>query len=181
MSRRAVLLRAVNVGDTSLKMADFRVSLGRAGATEAETIGAAGTAVVEVPASITDDRLEAEAVAALEKQVGFVTEVFVRGASEWDRVIRSNPFAKEAEADPARLVVTTLRSAPSASAWARAEQAIVGRERIAAGGRHAYVVYPDGQGRSKLTLKVLEKSLGVTGTSRNWNTVLTLRARLGPG
>jgi uncharacterized protein (DUF1697 family) len=43
-------------------------------------------------------------------------------------------------------------------------------------GRQAYIVYPNGIGRSRLTNSVIEKKLGSSGTARNWNTVLKLAA-----
>ena len=50
--------------------------------------------------------------------------------------------------------------------------AIVGREAIEAVGAHAYLVYPDGIGRSRLTTALIERTLGTRGTGRNWNTVV---------
>jgi uncharacterized protein (DUF1697 family) len=44
---------------------------------------------------------------------------------------------------------------------------------VKAKGKQAYIFYPDGIGRSKLTPAVLEKRLG-RGTGRNWSTVLRL-------
>jgi uncharacterized protein (DUF1697 family) len=44
----------------------------------------------------------------------------------------------------------------------------------------ALLRYADGRGRSKLTLDVLERALGVTGTARNWTTV-TAPARMTRG
>jgi uncharacterized protein (DUF1697 family) len=52
--------------------------------------------------------------------------------------------------------------------------AIKGREQVRVKGRQAYITYPDGIGRSKLTMAVIEKALGTRGTGRNWNTVLKL-------
>jgi uncharacterized protein (DUF1697 family) len=43
-------------------------------------------------------------------------------------------------------------------------------------GKQLYAVYPDGQGRSKLTIKVIESKLGTQGTARNWNTALKVAA-----
>jgi len=54
------------------------------------------------------------------------------------------------------------------------QKAIVGREVVRAKARCAYIVYPDGVGRSKLTTALIEKKLGTRGTARNWNTVLKL-------
>lgn len=56
------------------------------------------------------------------------------------------------------------------------QAALTGPEVVRAEGRQAYIVYPNGIGRSRLTHTVIEKKLGTRGTSRNWNTVLKLRA-----
>ena len=43
-------------------------------------------------------------------------------------------------------------------------------------GRHAFVVYPDGIGRSRFTMARIEKHLGTWGTARNWNTATKVAA-----
>jgi uncharacterized protein (DUF1697 family) len=43
-------------------------------------------------------------------------------------------------------------------------------------GKQLYIVYPDGIGRSRLTVALIEKKLGTRGTGRNWNTALKLAA-----
>jgi uncharacterized protein (DUF1697 family) len=53
------------------------------------------------------------------------------------------------------------------------QAAITSPEIIKAKGKQAYIFYPNGQGRSKLTHTMIEKRLG-RGTGRNWNTVLKL-------
>ncbi len=72
-----------------------------------------------------------------------------------------------------------LKGAPDAGAVAALQAAITGREVVRADGRHAYLVYPDGVGRSRLTLALIEKKLGTSGTARNWNTALKLAALAG--
>ena len=112
--------------------------------------------------------LESEAADRLSLEVDF----FVRTPEEWKSVIRQNPFRKEAERDPGHLVVLFLKSAPIAEDIA-ALQAITSPEVIKTKGKQAYIFYPNGQGRSKLTPAMIEKRLG-RGTGRNWNTVLKL-------
>jgi len=56
------------------------------------------------------------------------------------------------------------------------QAAIRGPEMVRAVGRQAYVTYPAGIGRSKLTHTLIESKLGCRGTGRNWNTVLKLLA-----
>ena len=54
------------------------------------------------------------------------------------------------------------------------QAAIGGPEVVRAEGRHAYIVYPNGIGRSRLTGSLIEAQLGTRGTARNWNTILKL-------
>jgi uncharacterized protein (DUF1697 family) len=113
--------------------------------------------------------LETEAADRLSLEVDF----FVRTPDEWKGIIRQNPFRKEAERDPGHLVVLFLKAAPSVEDMVALESAIRGPETVRAKGKQAYIFFPDGQGRSKLTTAILEKHLG-RGTGRNWNTVLKL-------
>jgi len=115
--------------------------------------------------------LESEAAERLSLEVDF----FVRTPEEWKTVIRQNPFRKEAERDPKLLVVLFLKSAPDAEDVSALEADIKGKgpEIVKAKGKHAYIFYPNGMGRSKLTHAMIEKRLG-RGTARNWNTVLKL-------
>ena len=125
-------------------------------------------------ASSSAEKVERLLEAASTKHLGVTTDYFVRSAKEWQAIIEANPFPKEAKNDPARLVMMCLRDAPSPAQVKALQAAIKGREVVKAGGRQAYFVYPDGQGRSKLTIQMIEKALGTRGTARNWNTVLKL-------
>jgi len=155
-------------------MAGFVKALEGAGCSSARTVGASGNAVVEASARVTDPQLERMLEMAVSQSAGLVTVAFVRDRPAWQALVEANPFVREAVDDPAHLVVTVLRSHPPPSRWSALKGAIVGRERLAEGDRCAYLVYPDGIGRSKLTAAAIERALGVPGTSRNWNTVRTL-------
>ena len=176
MPRYIVLLRAVNLGGvTQVAMARFREILEDLGLTEVRTLLQSGNAVGRADAW-TAPALEAAVEKELTQSYGRAAEVFVRSAGEWSAILAANPFPREAETDPARLVLTLLKSPPSAAAWRSLDAAIEGREYARGRGREAYIVYPDGIGRSKLTAQRIERSLGCRGTSRNWNTVRKLAA-----
>ena len=113
--------------------------------------------------------LESEAADRLSLEVDF----FVRTPEEWKSIIRQNPFRKEAERDPGHLIALFLKKTPEAREIAALQADVKGPEIIKAKGKQAYIFYPDGQGRSKLTHTMIEKRLG-RGTGRNWNTVLKL-------
>jgi uncharacterized protein (DUF1697 family) len=113
--------------------------------------------------------LEAEALDRLSLEVDF----FVRTPTEWKALIRQNPFRKEAERDPGHLLALFLKSEAEAHEVAALEADIKGPESIKAKGKNAYIYYPAGVGRSKLTHSIIERHLG-RATARNWNTVLKL-------
>ena len=156
-------------------MADLRDLLARLGFADARSLLQSGNLIFrsERRAGAQMERLlEAEVAKRLSLQTAF----FVRTAEEWADVIAQNPFHKEAERDPGHLVVMFLKGAPEVDAVKALQAAITGREVVRASGRHAYIVFPDGMGRSRLTHNLIEKKLGTPGTGRNWNTVLKLGA-----
>jgi len=174
MAVHIALLRAVNVGGRSLAMAHLRELLVELGLDDVRTLLQSGNAVFG------SDRPPVALEALLEKatleRFGLVTEFFVRTAPEWDAAIAANPFASEAREDPSHLLLMALKTAPMAADVKALSAAIVGRERVAARGRHVYLVYPDGIGRSKVTSVLVESRLHTRGSGRNWNTVLKLSA-----
>ena len=113
--------------------------------------------------------LEGEALDRMSLEADFI----VRTPEEGKAIIRQNPFRKEAEKDPGHLVVMFLKAEPDVADIVALQGDIRGREVVRAKGKQAYIYFPDGQGRSKLTHTILEKRLG-RGTGRNWNTVLKL-------
>src|SRR5579864_2109822 len=119
-------------------------------------------------------RIETTIEAELRRCCGFEADVLVRSADEWRQVVARNPFAREADRDPSHLLVLFLKTPATVARVKTLQAAIVGREVVRADGRQAYIVYPDGIGRSKLTHALIEQRLGIRGTARNWNTVLKL-------
>jgi len=110
------------------------------------------------------------------KRLALDTDFFVRTGAEWQSIVARNPFPAEARRDPGRLVVLLLKSSPGAENVESLRAAITGPEIVRTDGRQAYVVYPAGIGRSRLTNALIERKLGTRATARNWNTVQKLAA-----
>ncbi len=176
MAMHIALLRAVNLaGLNKVGMADLRALAQDLGLEEPRTLLQSGNLVFRSDQRA--DRLEKLLEDATKEQLGVATDFFVRSAKEWRAVTEGNPFPAAAKADPGHLLVMTLKSAPTSARIKALAQAISGREAVrGTGGRHVYLVYPDGVGRSKLTTALIEKKLDTRGTARNWNTVLKLAA-----
>jgi uncharacterized protein (DUF1697 family) len=170
------LLRAVNLaGLNRVSMADLRDLLAKLGMKDGQTLLQSGNVVFRSGVS-SATKLEALLQAGAEKNLRLKTEFFVRSASEWKDLVAANPFPSEARSDPGHLLVMCLKAAPERAAVTSLQETIVGREVVKTKGTQAYIVYPDGIGRSRLTVQLIEKKLGTRGTGRNWNTVLKLNA-----
>ncbi len=173
------LLRAVNVaGKNLVAMAELRALLGSLGLADARTLLQSGNALFVAPAGLDAAALEQKLEVTVRERLQVSTDFFVRSAQQWQEIIAANPFPTEARRDPGHLILLTLKAAPSAQAVTALTAAIVGREQVQARGRELFAVYPDGVGRSKLTVALIEKKLGTRATGRNWNTVLKLGALL---
>jgi uncharacterized protein (DUF1697 family) len=167
------LLRGINVGGhRQVGMTNLRNFLTELGFENVRSLLQSGNLVFG-----SRSRFGAELERYLEmeasKRLALEVDIFVRTAEEWKSIVRQNPFRKEAERDPGHLIVLFLKNAPAAKDVALLQADIVGAEIVKAKGKQAYVFYPNGQGRSKLTNAIIERRIG-RATGRNWNTVMKL-------
>jgi uncharacterized protein (DUF1697 family) len=178
MTAFAALLRAVNVGGTSIiRMADLKALCEDIGFGGVRTLLQTGNIVFTAKGG--DNDLAKKLADAIEKSHGFRPAIAVRTAAEIADAIERCPFKAEAKADPRFVVVGFPANLPTAGAAGRiATVKGAAGERLNLSGRELYVHYPEGQGRSKVTNAVLERALGVPVTVRNWNTVTKLSAML---
>ncbi|HEY3132341.1 MAG TPA: DUF1697 domain-containing protein [Acidobacteriota bacterium] len=174
MTLHVALLRGINVGGhRQVAMSELRDLLTQLGFLDARSLLQSGNLVFRSE-SRTSASLERLLETEAEKRLALQTDFFVRTAEEWKTIIANNPFPKEAERDPGHLVVMFLKHAPDVKDVRALQAAITGPEVIRAEARQAYIVYPSGIGRSRLTNILIEKKLGTRGTGRNWNTILKL-------
>ena len=172
MAVQVALLRAVNVGGrTKLPMTDLRRVFADLGYGDASTILQTGNVVFEAKSTA---GIAGKIEKALADEFGLKTDVILRSDKDWQAIIAANPYPDQAKEAANWLVLMPLKDKPAKGAVDTLRTAIKGRETIELIGDNLYIVYPDGIGRSKLTLDLIEKKLGTRGTGRNWNTVLKI-------
>jgi uncharacterized protein (DUF1697 family) len=170
------LPRAINVGGrTQVAMSDMRDLFTALGFAEVQSLLQSGNLIFRSEAR-TGTELEHLLEAEAERRLALRTDFLVRTADEWADLIACNPLREEAERAPSRFIVMFLKDAPDAKDVEALRASIEGPELVRAEGRQAYIVYPDGIGRSRLTNTLIERRLGTRGTGRNWNTVLKIAA-----
>jgi len=168
------MLRGVNVGGhNQIKMEDLRALCESLGLRDARTYIPSGNVVFR--AKERDLAHLAERIGgAIQQRCGFLPGVVTRSASGLRAAMARNPFPTQAAQDPGRLLAIFLSAAPDPEALAKTLKINVGPEEIRFDHQELYIYYPKGQGQSKLTLPLVEKTLGTSGTGRNWNTVTKL-------
>ena len=172
MATHVAFLRAVNVGGLKVAMADLREVAGALGWGDVATHLNSGNLLLtsSEDAATIGARLEAALAGRYARDV----PVMVRRPDELASALERLPFRGDAY-DERRLQVAFLAAAPPASAPARiagpdGEEGIVE-------GREAFLHYPKGLGRSKLTTAALERTLEVGVTVRGVRTVAGLLER----
>ena len=166
------LLRAVNVGGRKMAMSTLRETCEALGLQNVRTYIQSGNLLFET-AEPNPIQLQTMLEAMIVATFGYESAVILRTAAQLEAIIASNPFA-EHEPTPAKLHIAFLSAPPPAGRVADLASFCAAGEQIEIMGTEAYLWYPNNMGTSKLTTNVLEKKLGVTATTRNWNTVRKL-------
>jgi uncharacterized protein (DUF1697 family) len=173
MARFIALLRAVNVGGRKLPMAELRELCAGLGWSEVETYIQSGNIVFT--ASAEPAALERALEASVSERYGFHSDVMVRTASEWGKLLSANPLADESESEPNRMLVGVPKGKLKPGAAAAIAAKAQAGERVEEAGGALWFHYPAGVGTSKITPSLIDRAAGSPVTARNWRTMLKLR------
>ena len=172
MATYAALIRGINLGGHSrLAMPALRAGLAELGFEDVVTYIQTGNAVFRTR------HRKAGIAAAIERRIhadsGLTVTVMLRTPPQLDRIAKRNPFVADAR-EPRHLHVLFLDKTPAKTAVRKLDPDRSPPDRFHVDGQQIYLHHPNGLGRSRLSADYFEKTLGVRGTARNWNTVLKL-------
>lgn len=173
--RFVALLRGVNVGGHNrLPMAELRAALGSAGFDDVRTYIQSGNVVFDrsdVPDRTAEATLASEIGAVLDDEFGWSVPVLVRPFADIVRVAGAHPDLG-GDVPPKWLHTLLLDRVPSDSDMSEGpDPERYAPDRWVVDGREIHATYPEGSGRSKLTIDVFEKAFGATATGRNVSTL----------
>jgi uncharacterized protein (DUF1697 family) len=168
------LLRGVNVGGRNkIKMEALRALYVSMGLRDVQSYVQSGNVVFR-----TKERdlaaLAKKIGNGIERRFGFRPEVVLRTTAELRDAIQRNPFAKRRGIEPNRFLVTFLASDPGEEARENARRIRTDPEELILDGREAYIYFPNGMARPKMSWPAIERTLKTSGTGRNWNSVIKL-------
>jgi len=108
---------------------------------------------------------------AIESSFGFRTDVLLRTTSELRCAVSANPFAGRSGIDPRKLLITFLAREPSQEAREKLLSMQIDPEELRVHGREIYVYFTNGMARPKLSSALIDRTIKMPCTGRNWTTV----------
>jgi uncharacterized protein (DUF1697 family) len=178
MTRFVSLFRGINVGGQhSVRMDELKALYESLGFKDVATYIQSGNVV------FTGDEADVAQLArriehSFAQNFGFSTKVIVRTATELQDIIAHNPFQDQPLKELKWVVVLFLATRPDSKALEDLQKSYDGPEEFYLIGQELFIYYPNGIGRSRLTVPLVDKKLKTTGTGRNWNTILQLQKML---
>ncbi len=168
------LLRGVNLGGhQKIAMADLRGLCESLGLCDVRTHLNSGNAIFRTKERDLG-KLARRIEEAIERKVGFRPAVILRTCVELREAVAKNPFAKRPGLDPSKLAVTFLASDPGQAIRDAVLKIPAEPEEVRIDGREMYIYFPNGMGRPKLKIPMIERTLKTPTTARNWNTARRL-------
>ena len=172
MANYISMLRGINVsGHKKILMKDLRAMYEALGYDNISSYVQSGNVIFST---------KKKSLASLEKNIkaeiantfSFDVPTLVRDLDYFENIINHNPYSEQTELDSKTPYVLFLNTVPNEATIDIPEKET---GEFALQKDAIYIHYPDGAGKSKLTTNFFERKLEVSGTMRNWKTVLALR------
>ncbi len=173
---RIILFRGMNTGGVRAPVGEQRAMAEAMGLKYPRTLMASGNLVVESDRDSVD--LEQAIEAETERRFGRRIETLVRTPGQWAAMMKANPFPRQAEDAPSRLLLMVMKAGIRPGAVEAVMAFARGEEEVREAGGALWFWHPEGIGQSKMAEKAQPRLIG-TGTARNWNTVKKLAAMVG--
>ncbi len=170
--KKVVLLRGINVsGKNSLKMAELKTTLEKAGFLAVQTYIQSGNVVLSSNES-DNSKLETQIETLILNTFSLNVPTLVYDAAHFEHLVNESPFLKEPDFNGAFQHYTFLGKGQAETL--SVEKKIQETEEIVVSSDVVYLYLPKGYGQTKLTNTWIEQQLKRKASTRNYNTCLKL-------
>ncbi len=179
MARYVAFLRAINVGGRIVKMEVLREVFSGLGFANVETFIASGNVIFETRAkdlALVEGKIEK----ALEARLGYEVATFIRSLEEVARIAGYQAFSRAAAAAAVSVNVGMLKAPLPAATGAAVLKLKTDIDDFHSQGSELYWLCVKGQGQSKISNAVLERTLKAQATFRGMRTMAKLSAKYPP-
>lgn len=173
MNKYIALLRGINVsGQKKIKMTELKDLFDELGFKDTETYIQSGN-VVFSESEPEVSKIEKRISAVIKKKFKFDVQVIVVSPEKISNIIKKNPFIKK-KIDTDKLYVVFLSEEPLVENIKKLNVMDYSPEEFSINRKIIYLYVPNGYGKAKLNNNFFESKLKVTGSTRNWKTILKL-------
>jgi uncharacterized protein (DUF1697 family) len=155
-------------------MADLSVLYKNLGFNDAETYIQSGNVIF----NRVDDLAEPEIAFIIEKAIlkrfNYNVPVMIRTIEEMRNFISVNPFLTEENFEPSKMAVIFLYEKATEVQIQKVKNIDLPPDKFKIIGSEIFIYCPNGFGKTKLYTNFFEKKMRVTGTARNWKTIITI-------
>lgn len=173
MNRFISLLRGINVsGQKKIKMADLKKLYEELGFHNVQTYIQSGNVIFNH-----SQKDISQHIAAIENGIkdhyGFDVKIIIRTPHDFHDIIKNEPFGLDTD-QLKRLYITFLAETGDPGKLIELEKYKTAGDRYHLKGNHLYFYCPGGYGNTKLSNNTIERVLGISASTRNWNSVCKL-------
>lgn len=161
-------------GHNKMKMAGLTALYNDLGFSDAVTYIQSGNVIFSSGDHYSVAELSEMIEKAISEKYGYDVPVMIRSVDELKMLIPVNPYLLEKDFVPSRMAVVFLHEKASGDQTGKVINISYPPDKFTVSGSEIFIFCPNGFGTTKLYTNFFEKKMGVTGTARNWNTVLTI-------
>jgi uncharacterized protein (DUF1697 family) len=168
-------LRGVNMtGHNKMKMTELSALYNDIGFNDISTFIQSGNVIFSAGDELTVFEISGSIENAISKRFSYNVPVMIRRVEELKRLHQANPFLTENNFDPSKNAVLFLHEKATEDQILKVRNIDFPPDKFSVAGSEIFIYCPNGFGRTKLYTNFFEKKMGVTGTARNWNTIVTI-------
>ena len=161
-------------GHNSIKMTDLYELFIDLGFRDAKTFIQSGNVIFSDSGIISPSALSIIIEKAILERFSYKIPVMIRTKKELSDLFFVNPFLEETSYDPSKMAVLFLHDEPSENQLQKVAGIDYPPDKFKVIGREIFVYCLNGFGRTKLYTNFFENKMGVSGTGRNWNTIIKI-------
>jgi len=171
----AAFLRGVNMtGHNTIRMAELSDMVRKLGFSDAETYIQSGNVIFNYSGKQDEASLTSVIEAGIKERFGHNVRAMLRSLPELRSLTRKNPYLNEDKFDSARMAVLMLHEEPDENQILKVKDVDYPPDKFKISGKEIFIFCPNGFGKTKLYTNFFENKMKVTGTARNWKTMLTI-------
>lgn len=168
-------LRGVNMtGHNSIKMTDLSLLYKKLGFRENHTYIQSGNVIFKADEAVSENETAQKIESGIFRKFGYTVPAMIRNIEEMKSLFKTNPYLSAPDFDPSKMAVIFLHEEVTDSQKEKMRNISYPPDKYQIAGREIFIYCPNGFGRTRLYTNYFENKMKVTGTARNWKTIITI-------